>query len=158
MVMWPRKCCAVRGEETLNQDHSFPISGRAKFSPAKNPSTSDTNLARTPPLVSKSRSSAPASSSSSCLVKNVTMNVNIHVQYKCNCNYYPRYINNELEEGRPVSSKSVYPRNSVLDSKFGQSVNKPRQPGQSFPGKMPGFVYIQCPNPLFKLKSEIDRF
>ena len=33
-----------------------------------------------------------------------------------------RYINNKLEEGRPVSSKSVYPRNSVLDSKFGHKV------------------------------------
>ena len=63
---------------------------------------------------------------------------------------FSRYINNELEEGRPVSSKSVYPQ------KFGQqiwtqNVNKHRQPGQSFSGKalpwLSGCVYIpHCPN------------
>ena len=45
-----------------------------------------------------------------------------------------RYINNELEEGRPVISKSVYPRNSVwianLDTEHKHCTKIPGDPGR----------------------------
>ena len=70
----------------------------------------------------------------------------------------PRYINNELEEGRPVSSKSVYPRNSVwianLDTERKHCTGLPGSPGIF----VSGVVYLLCPNSLSKLKSGIDRF
>ena len=59
----------------------------------------------------------------SLICQNVKLNININViEHTLECWRFPRYINNELEEGRPVSSKSVYPRNSVLDSEFGHKV------------------------------------
>ena len=64
----------------------------------------------------------------------------------------------QYKEGRPVSSKSVYPRNSVwianLDTECKHCTGLPGSPGIF----VSGVVYLLCPNSLSKLKSGIDRF